>query len=213
MRLIDESRVGWRYAHEILFSLNISFFVLTLLFAADSTVSSFFSRLESSINVMLGIRQTDFVRGYVAILVPVLGGALLLWGVLRLASQTAIAREILRVWAGLVALFAVPAFWALAVRDRGFPYQGVPVELAAILICTIAFLKDKLRIPLSIGFLLLAAHYAFYWFVVGGQLHAPNYAGPIAPVMSLCSAVLWVLYVRQEKEPTPVPTSGARSLA
>jgi hypothetical protein len=47
---------------EILFSINIAFAGMTLVFCTNPSASVPFAHLEVYINHLLGIRQTDFIR-------------------------------------------------------------------------------------------------------------------------------------------------------
>jgi hypothetical protein len=190
-----------RYLHEVLFSLNVAFASMTIMSATSPHVTRIFSRMESSTNLFLGIRQTDYIRGYFAILIPSLILALALWAALRLSRRTRLTREILRSVAGIVALFALPAFWFYAFQSYGWPfgwpYREAPFELSAALVCVWLFLKGKWPARWWLGVLFLVGHYTFFWIRIGGNYAMPNYAGPIAPILSFSSAVAWAFYIRR----------------
>jgi hypothetical protein len=75
--------------------------------------------------------------------------------------------EILRSIAGLIALFAVPIFLINIIKSYGFPYAGIPVELAFLFISTLLYLGGKWRIKVSIGVIVVALHTIFLWIVPG----------------------------------------------
>ncbi len=190
-----------RYFHEALFSFNVAFFTTTIVLEHSAYLSGGFSRMESSLNVLLGIRQTDYVRGYFTILIPSMILGSLLWAVLRLLQHTRMSHEILRSVAGLVALFAIPVFWIYAFQRYGWPfgwpYRGAPFELLAVFICASLLLSRRWQFPMWSALLLLSGHYIFLWWLIGWNPAMPNYSGPIAPILSFCSAVVWAVYIRR----------------
>lgn len=118
-----------RYLHEVLFSLNVAFASMTLAFAISPQGTRIFSGMESSINRLLGIRQTDYIRGYFATVIPSVVLAFALWAVLRLSWKTRTTRVILRSVAGMVALFALPALWFYSFQYYGWPFGWPYPEL------------------------------------------------------------------------------------
>lgn len=196
---------SFQYLHEALFAFNVGFFAMTVAFANCAQLAAVFSRMESSLNMLLGIRQTDYIRGYFAISIPSLILGCLLWAALRFSGQTRFSEEILRSVAGLFALFAVPAFWIYQFQSYGWPfgwpYRGAPFELAAAVLCAILLKRGRWRFPWWFAFPLLAGHYIFFWLWVGGNYAMPNYAGPIAPILSFCSGVAWACYIRRLPPP------------
>ena len=197
-----------RYFHEALFAFNVALFSMTVAFEKSPELAAPFSRMESSLNVLLGIRQTDYIRGYFALLVPSLILGSVLWAVLRFFGQARLSQEILRSVAGLVALFALPAFWIYAFQRYGWPfgwpYRGAPFELIAAFIGALLLMTRRQQFPPWIALLFLSGHYIFLWLFIGGNAAMPNYAGPIAPVLSFCSAVLWTVYIAQLPPPETI---------
>jgi hypothetical protein len=197
-----------RYFHEIFFSLNVAFASMTVVLASFPHLTYIFSRMESSINLLSGIRQTDYIRGYFAIFIPSLILALAIWAVLRLSWRTRPMTEILRSVAGVVALFALPAFWFYTFQyygwPFGWPYRGAPFELGLALVCTLLFISGKWSIRWWLAVLLLAGHYTFFWVRIGGNYSMPNYAGPIAPILSFASAAAWVFDIRRLPPPESI---------
>jgi hypothetical protein len=190
-----------RYFHEALFAFNVAFLTMTVAFEKSARLAAVFSRMESSLNVLLGIRQTDYIRGYFAILIPSLILGSVLWAVLRFFEDSRLSHEVLRSVAGLVALFALPAFWIYAFQRYGWPfgwpYRGAPLELIAAVVCALLLMSRRWHFPWWFAFVLLAGHYIFFWLCVGGNYAMPNYAGPIAPILSFCSGLAWALYIRR----------------
>lgn len=190
-----------RYLHEALFSLNVAFASMTLALATSPHETRLFNGMESSINRLLRIRQTDYIRGYFAVLIPSVILALVIWAVLRLSWRTRTTRMILRSVAGVVALFALPAFWFYTFQyygwPFGWPYRGAPFELSLVLVFVLLLLSRKWPLRWWLVVLFLAGHYTFLWIRIGGNYSMPNYAGPIAPILSYSSAVAWMFYLRR----------------
>jgi hypothetical protein len=190
-----------RYFHEALFSFNVAFVTMTIVLEHSTYLAAGFSQMESSLNGLLGIRQTDYIRGYFAILIPSMLLGSVLWAVLRASERRRLSQQILRSAAGFFALFALPAFWIYAFQRYGWPfgwpYRGGPFELIAVLFCAFLFKSGRWRLPWWSVSVLLAGHYIFLWLCIGGNYAMPNYAGPIAPILSLCSGLAWALYIRR----------------
>ena len=189
-----------RYVHEILLSLNVSFAIVSAVeFQAHYVVAPFFW-LEFAIHRRLNIQETDLVTGYIAFATSSMALAFCIWLVLRLSAHAEIIKGFLRSLAGSVAL-AVPAgFWFYYHQKYGWPfgwpYRWAPFELVLILACAQLYLGGRWRFPVWFSVLLLAAHYAYwFWIAGGGNYFASNYTGPAAPVLGFCSALAWGVYV------------------
>jgi len=191
-----------RYIHEILLSANLALLGITVIFAFAPNVMAPFLRIDASINRSFGIRQTDFVRGYFAIIISTALLALLIWGLLRLSSRTWLTNVILRSASGIAVLLAIPALWFWANQQHGWPYgwpyRGVPVELALVLLYLVWFLSGKRSIPGWYGLLLLVVHYAF-WFWIYGSAYLATYIGPAGTILGFGSMVAWGIYVNETR--------------
>jgi hypothetical protein len=184
---------------EVLFSLHLAFWGMSMGFVTSDAAVSRLSRMDARINQLLHIRQTDFVRGYFAIWIPSVVVAFLIWVVLRTFSRTRVTQEVLRSLAGVLTIFAPPAYW-VSFYERtfwtvGWPYRGAPFEMGAALVATLLFLSGKWKVPSWAGLVLLAGHYAYWYFAMERVLFATNYASPAGPILGFCSALAWGLYV------------------
>jgi hypothetical protein len=206
---------GWfdfahlRRLHEILFSLSIAFLGVSLLFLAPTSLRIHFMHLEVEINMFLHIRQTDLIRGYFEYSIPSALVAFFIWLLLRLSSDTRFTKEVLRSVAGAVLLLAPPIFWFCNYQvvgwPFGWPYRWAPFELALMIMCLSLCLFKKSLIPGWVGVLLLLAHFGFWYWVPSTNPALANYAGPIAPILGFCSALVWGFYVRADSITVSAP--------
>jgi hypothetical protein len=169
-------------------------------FLGTSTkVQDMLSQMEIRINHFLHIRQTDFIRGYFSIWIPSVLIAFLIWVALRASIRTRVTQGFLRSVAGLITIFAPPAywfqFWEWTFRPEGWPNFGAPFELAIAVVITVLFLSRKWSPPFWVGLLLVGAHYAYWYYTTEWVPFATNYASPAGAILGFCSAVAWVRYV------------------
>src|SRR3984893_2569016 len=82
--------------HEVMFSLNVGFIGVILVFryAPDSVVFWLY-RMDSSIRTFLQFRQTDLASNYFVFFILALALAFCMWEFLRLSSGTRLTKEIL----------------------------------------------------------------------------------------------------------------------
>jgi hypothetical protein len=207
---------GWtrdefvRKVHEILFSFNIAFNGVSVLFLAFPVLAVPFIRMDVKVNRVVHLRQTDLVRGYFEFLIAAALLAFCFWLALRLSSRTKFTAEVLRSAAGIATTFALPAFWLYVSQQGGWslgwPYMAWPLELAIALCCILLFLYQRLPLPGWFWAILIAAHYGF-WFWTRGNAFLANAAGPIAPMLGLSSTLIWGAHVNTLRQP-PVSQSS-----
>ncbi len=189
-----------RYAHEIVLSLNAAFALVSVVeLQARHLLTPFFS-LEFSIHKLFHVHETDYIGGYIALATASIALAFCIWLVLRLSAGSRTTKAILKYWAGVVVIAVPSAFWLYSYQKYGWPfgwpYRWAPFELSLALVCTQLYLAGSWRFPVWFSVLLVAAHYAYwFWIAGGGNYFAPNYAGPAAPVLGFCSALAWGAYV------------------
>jgi hypothetical protein len=63
------------------------------------------------------------------------------------------------------------------------------------------FLNRRFRLPWFYGVLLLATHFAF-WFWILGNVTLASYIGPMGPIVGLCSSVAWAACVNVVSSPS-----------
>jgi hypothetical protein len=201
-----------QYLYEILFATDIAFAIASVALRSW-TLFRPFAHLEIKLNQLLGIQQTDFIRGYIAITTASLLLAALFWAVLRISAQSKLTMEFLRSVSGFIVLFAPAAFWICVYEQDGWPvgwpYRGAPLEIIIILFGTFLFLSQKIAVaPNFVIVTVLAAHY-FYWYWAPSTNPAmPNYAGPVAPIIGFCSALTWIYYVNSLRQNQPSADVG-----
>src|SRR5258708_6231725 len=104
----DRMRRFW----EVFFSLHLAFTGMSVALFT-SNIAGLLGRMESRINNVLHIRQTDFIRGYFGIWIPTVIVAFLIWVLLRVFHRGRFTQEFLRALAGLITIFAPPTFWVV----------------------------------------------------------------------------------------------------
>jgi hypothetical protein len=196
-----------RFAYEVLLALNLSFATVSVVeLKSESMVAPFLS-VELSVNRLLHIPQTDFIRGYIAFAFSSTTLALVVWLGLRLSAGTKITKGVLRFLGGTVILLLPAVFWLYAYQESGWPfgwpYRGAPFELILALVSAQLYASEKWHFPALFGVALLAAHYGYWFWMPAGNYFAPNYSGPIAPILGFCAAMAWALYVKREKQASP----------
>ena len=72
---------------EILFCVNAGFAATSVMFCLSLSACLPFLHLEVYLNHLLGIRQTDFIRGYFAIWIPSLIVAACIWTLVQLLGD------------------------------------------------------------------------------------------------------------------------------
>src|SRR5260370_23015996 len=114
-----------RNVHEVLLSLNVSFAIMSVVeleLEAHRGIAPFFW-LEFSINKLLHIRQTDFIRGYIAFAVSSVALALCFWLALRLSAGAEVTRRILPSLARPVVLAPPFGVWLYMYQKHGWPFS------------------------------------------------------------------------------------------
>jgi len=199
---------------EVLFSINAGFAAMSVLFSASLSAALPFIHLEVYLNHLLGIRQTDYIRGYFTIWIPSLILAACIWSLLRFLARLRFAQWTLRYLAGIAILLCPTALWTCAYLRNGWsllwPYKAVWGEAAFAMMCLFLFLKGPWATSRRIGVSAFLAHCIFwYWFTSGGfhslNWGVPGYGGPVGMVLGMCSLLIWGLYVYGTREHSPAP--------
>jgi hypothetical protein len=200
-----------RCAHEMLFSLSIAFLCVSIVFLLAPNLSRPFVHLEISIHRALHLRQADLIRGYLeySLASAILGLCLAM--LLHVSSATRFTKNILRSTSGVLLLLA-PAFFWLCYYEAvgwafGWPYRWAPVELSLAIVCLSLYVLRKWPVPGWVGVLLVACHYAFWYFMPSSNPARADYAGPIAPILGFGSVVVWTLYRARLCEELPPETA------
>jgi chromate transport protein ChrA len=197
---------------EALFSVNTAFAALSMVFSASLSASLPFIHLEVSLNRLLGIRQTDYIRGYFTIWIPSLLLALGLLMLLRFLNGLHITESLVRSLAGITILLCPTAVWTCGYLRNGWslqwPYKTIWGEAAIALICVCIFLKGPWEMSRKIGVSALLGHCIFwYWFTSDGfhwpirfEWGLPGYGGPFGMVVGICTLLVWGLYAYRTRE-------------
>jgi hypothetical protein len=196
---------GVRYVHECMFSLNLASAIIASVFldGPTSVVSALF-RMEISVQRVLHIHQTDLHLGYWAFFLPATALALCIWLLLRLTSNTRLAREMLRSIAAFAALALPAVYWLCARYEERRRYGWNPLqaiqtyELLAALVLLSLYLANKRPIPLWSSALIVVLHFSFWFWQFGPYSLLLGFGGPVVlePVIGLSSALAWLLYTR-----------------
>ena len=122
----DHGREGSRMGPvvESLFSLNTAFAVMSIVFTASLSAPLPFIHLEVHLNHLLGIRQTDYIRGYFSIWIPSLILAVCLLSLLRLVSRRCNTERVVRPIAGITILLCPTAVWTCRYDQKDGHFNG-----------------------------------------------------------------------------------------
>ena len=195
-----------RVLAEALFSFNTAFAGVSLIFSASLSFSLPFIHLEVYLNHLLGIRQTDYIRGYFTVWIPSLVLALCLLTPLRFLNRLSLTTRIMNRVAGILILLSPTVVWTCGYAQQShwslqWPYKTIWGEAALALICFSIFLKAPRETSLKIGLSGLFAHYLFwYWFPGDGfrspalLYWGPLYGGPFGMVLAISALLVWGLY-------------------
>jgi hypothetical protein len=198
-----------RVLAEILFSINTGFAAMSILFCASFPTSLPFIHLEVYLNHLLGIRQTDFIRGYFTIWIPSVILAASIWSLLRFFGRLRSAQWALQSLAGITILLCPTAIWTCGYERNGWslqwPYKIVWGEAALATICFFLFLKGPWATSRRIGVSAFLGHCIFwYWFTSDGfhslNWEMPSYDGPGGMVLGFCALLIWGLYAHGLRE-------------
>ena len=210
MKKNQPTRTGYlRYAHEFLSSLNIA---LVANLQGNQKPNKLFSFLDSAefrmqlrINAYLHLHPHSHVGGYTAFFVLSLGLGLCIFLLLRISSNTFLAREFLRSGAGFMSLLALPISWFYVIQVLGpvpfylnLPRPWLVSELILIVACAVLYLLEKWPLPKWSGVVLLALHFGFWGCVALGPYfwHDPFWV--IFPMAGFCSSLVWGHYVSHQ---------------
>jgi hypothetical protein len=216
-----------RYAHELLFSLNIA--LVARWAEVRHPVWGFYYwdvleyRIEFAIEKIIytfSHPNSRFVpkdvEGHTAFLLLALGLALCIFLLLRLFAHTVLANESLRSVAGFVSLLALPTFWLYITNLNPQP-PGLPnpprallfLELAVTIATALFYLRGKWFLSKwSVAALIIFHHALWGWLFLGGVYfwHAPFEA--LFPGVALCASLAWSLYAKPTHNPRPTFTTG-----
>lgn len=197
---------------EALFSLNTAFAGMSLMFSASLSASLPFIHLEVYLNTLLGIRQTDYIRGYFTVWIPSLVLALCLLTLLRFLNRLSLTTRTMQSVAGILILLSPTAVWTCGYAQQSrwslqWPYKPIWGEAALAVICFCIFLKGPWEASLKVGLSGLFGHYLFwYWFTSDGfrsptLLHwGPLYGGPFGMVLGFFALLVWGFYAYRTRE-------------
>jgi hypothetical protein len=196
-----------RILAEALFSLNAAFAATSLIFTASLSAALPFLRLEVSLNHLLGIRQTDYIRGYFTVWIPSLAIAACILILLQASRNLNVARIFLRSVAGVTIFLSPCVVWTGLYEQQSrwsldWPYRPIWGEAVLVVGCLWAFLNVRWVIGKWIGLFTFLAHTLFWYFFLSDRLNGlnwgiPHYAGPAGLTLGIFAGLVWELYVRE----------------
>lgn len=201
-----------RFFVELLFSLNAGFAAISIIFCASSPASRPFVHLEVYLNELLGIPQTDYIRGYFTLWIPSLLFAASLLALLRFVIARHFTRSFFCTLVGMAILLCPAAIWTCVYERNGWslqwPYKIIWGEAAFALVCVLIFLKGTWELSRKIGFSALIGHCVFwYWFMSDGfrlptslNWGIPGYDGPFGMLVNICALWVWFCYAYRARE-------------
>ena len=160
-----------------------------------------FTHLEVRMNLLLGIKQTDFIRGYFEHAIPTVMLAVFMCAVLTAFCTRRAIHAFLRSIVPVILVVAPFAYWVIYYEIVGWPfrwpYRWAPVELTAASCCLVFYLRGNWSSLRWMGVLLFAVHFAFWYWVPSTNPSLADYRGPIGPALGFCSALAWGAYYVQ----------------
>jgi hypothetical protein len=198
-----------RYAHEFLFSLNIAFLAKLQGNQKPNKLFSFLDsaefRIQLKINAYLNLHPHSHVGGYTAFFALAFGLALCIFLLLRIFSNTSLAKEFLRCAAGFMSLLALPISWFYVTQVLGpvpfslnLPRPWLISELILIIACAVLYLLAKWSLPMWSGVLLLALHFGFWGWLALGPFFWRYPFWVVFPMAGFCSSLVWGRYVSDQ---------------
>ena len=200
-----------RYAHDLLFSLNLS---LVLKLEGNQAPNRFFSvldfgetSLQSTINAYLHLHPHHSVGANIAFMLLALALTLFVFVVLQILRANRFMGRLFRSVSGIVSLVALPVSWLWATHligvarplpnpSRTFLY----LELITAALCASLYLYAKWPVPGWITIAILALHFGYWNYLVS--------AGPyfwretfrlIFPLAGFLATLLWGIYILNSK--------------
>jgi hypothetical protein len=180
-----------RFFNAILFSVNVSFASISLLFL-------FFPRLFSGLIMDFSNKLFDLSRGqFAAAAIICWTSALLLasvlWMIHAVLWQTTALSFLLHSAAGFIAL-CTPMAVLVCVnensRHMGTRFWVGAIELPLALVIAFLFQNGKVHFGSFIGTTLLAAHFML-WFWVFGNIWVATYEGPTGAIFGFMAGLAW----------------------
>jgi len=212
-----------RFLAEALFSLNMAFAATSMLFGASLSASLPFIHLEVYLNHLLGITQTDYIRGYFTLWIPSLVLAICLLMLLRFLSGLRITRRIMQSVAGILILLSPTVVWTFGYELHSrwslqWPYKVIWGEAVFAVICFCVFLRGPREVSLKLGLAGLFGHYTFWYWFAGNGFRCPwsLYWGPVygdlyGMVLGFSAMLVWSFYAYRTRENPPGIVSAGLS--
>ena len=203
-----------RFAHEILFCLNLA---LALKLEGNQKPNKFFSFFESGesllafrINTHLHLHPHHAFGADFAFLLLGLVLASLLFVLLQILLTSSFLKNLFRSTAGMISLIALPFAWVLASWVTiGPPVVNPPhwllyLELATVASCGQLYFAGTWRLPQWLTITLLAVHFAFWSDVVsGGPYFWHDMFTLIFPLAGFLATLLWGIEVSRSWAAAP----------
>jgi hypothetical protein len=209
--MVDQAKLKphYRLLLETTFSINTGFALISLVLCTIPSTAIPFAHLEVRLNRLLGIRQTDFIRGYFEVWIPSLALALRAWSLLRLFRRTGLTSVVLQLSCGIAALLCLPVIWTCAYLRQTWslqwPYRMILGEPALALTCPSIFLNAPWKIARWVGVSAFLTHSVLWCWFMGDGFHfewgIPGYAGPAGLIVGSGLLFAWRLYIRELRRP------------
>jgi hypothetical protein len=184
------------------FSLNLGGVTVCVVFALSDAAFAFFCRLECRIKLFLHMRQTDLVVGHLASWIPTALVALLIWVLLLNTAPSRFTAAFVRRAAGIITI-STPLIVEMCSYEATYGMEwwrrgALMAEMLVALALIWRFQSGRWKPHPVPGLLLLAVHFAFWWFVAVIDHTCPGYSGPAGPILGFCGAVEWCRYVSDD---------------
>lgn len=191
-----------RYAHQAFLSLNLGL-ILKLAMSQQSRFT-WESTIWPKFNAYFQLHPHDPTGYWIAFFTMALALSLAIFLLLHALLHLFEAEEAILSVVGISSLFALPIMWLY----QSYYKSSVPslphppgvllfVELAATAACSVAYLNQLWPPSTWMIGLALVIHFSFWaWLFLGGVYFWRAPAQSVFPIVSMCSASAWVLYIK-----------------
>lgn len=193
-----------------------------MVLSASLSASLPFIHLDWYLNDLLGIRQTDYIRGYFGVWIPSLVLAMCLLILSRLLSGRSFTAWIMESVAGILILLSPTAVSTYGYVRNGWSlewrYRLIWGEAALAVICFCLFLRGRRGVTLTAGLSGFFGHCLFWYWSMGNgfrsfnQLYwGPLYDGAFGIMLGTSALLVWGLYSYRTREHSLLTASSGTS--
>ena len=184
--------------YEAFFWLHSCFAGLSAWIRVGEHTPWYFLVIESRMNDLFGIPNTDMVVGNMAIWPPTTLLALLIWLLLWRFGKSRVMQSVLLKRTGYVVILTCTVFHVFFRVDSIWTdwfYGIVVLGVGSGVGCLLVLRTLEGRIGPLTGIVSFGVLYVFWWVALPKDPWWPGYDGPAGPVLGFCAMASWSLYV------------------